>query len=47
WLGGYLYDRTGSYQLVWQICIGLSVMAALLNWAVREQPVARLQAQAA
>ncbi|HYQ38610.1 MAG TPA: MFS transporter [Pseudomonas sp.] len=47
WLGGYLYDRTGSYQLVWQVCIGLSVMAALLNWLVREQPVARLQAQAA
>ncbi len=23
WLGGYLYDRTGSYELVWQICIGL------------------------
>ena len=46
WLGGYLYDRTGSYMLVWQICIGLSVMAALLNWPVRERPVARLQAQA-
>jgi MFS family permease len=45
WLGGYLYDRTGSYQLVWQICIALSVMAALLNWPVREQPVARLQAE--
>jgi predicted MFS family arabinose efflux permease len=43
WLGGWLYDRTGSYELVWQICIGLSVMAALLNWPVREQPVARLQ----
>ncbi|MCC6073719.1 MFS transporter [Pseudomonas sp. GCM10022188] len=47
WLGGYLYDRTGSYELVWQICVGLSVMAALLNWPVREQPVARLQGQAA
>ncbi|CAD5378019.1 Permeases of the major facilitator superfamily [Pseudomonas sp. OF001] len=47
WLGGYLFDRTGSYQLVWQICIGLSVMAALLNWPVREQPVARLQAETA
>ena len=47
WLGGYLYDRTGSYELVWQICIGLSVMAALLNWPVREQPVARLRAETA
>lgn len=43
WLGGYLYDTTGSYDLVWQITIGLSVMAAALNWPVREVPVARLQ----
>nr|MBO2512114.1 MFS transporter [Gammaproteobacteria bacterium] len=43
WLGGYLYDRTGSYDLVWQISILLGVMAAVLNWPVREQPVPRLQ----
>ena len=47
WLGGYLYDHTGSYDLVWQISILLSVVAAALNWPVREQPVARLQAAAA
>lgn len=47
WLGGWLYDRSGSYELVWQLCIALSLMAGLLNWAVREQPVARLQARAA
>lgn len=43
WLGGYLYDHTGSYDLVWQISILLSVLAAALNWPVREQPIARLQ----
>lgn len=43
WLGGYLYDHTGSYDLVWQISIGLGLLAAALNWPVREQPVARLQ----
>jgi MFS family permease len=43
WMGGYLYDRTGSYDLVWQISIVLSLLAAALNWPVREQPVARLQ----
>ncbi|MDM9653276.1 MFS transporter [Pseudomonas mendocina] len=43
WLGGYLYDTTGSYDLVWQIAVGLSLMAAALNWPVREVPVARLQ----
>ncbi len=43
WMGGYLYDRTGSYDLVWQISIALSLIAAALNWPVREQPVARLR----
>ena len=47
WLGGYLYDHTGSYDLVWQISIGLSLMAAALNWPVREVPVARLQGEPA
>lgn len=43
WLGGYLFDRTGSYDMVWHIAILLSLVAAALNWPVREQPVARLQ----
>ena len=41
--GGYLYDHTGSYDLVWQIAVLLSLLAAVLNWPVREVPVARLQ----
>ncbi|MCP3752214.1 MFS transporter [Pseudomonas sp. SBB6] len=47
WLGGVVYDQTGNYDLVWQISILLSLLAAALNWPVRERPVARLQAQAA
>jgi MFS family permease len=43
WLGGVVYDHTGSYTLIWQISIALSLIAALLNWPVRERPVARLQ----
>lgn len=43
WLGGYLFDRTGSYDVVWQISIVLSVVAAALNWPIKEQAVARLQ----
>lgn len=37
WLGGLLYDRTGSYDLVWELSIALSLLAALLNWPIREQ----------
>ncbi|MFT0532800.1 MFS transporter [Castellaniella hirudinis] len=43
WLGGYLFDRTGSYDLVWYLCIALSFLAAALNWPIQERPVARLQ----
>jgi len=45
WLGGVVYDRTGSYDLIWQVAILLSLLAAALNWPVRERPVARLQTQ--
>ena len=41
WLGGWVYDRMGSYDLVWWLCIGLSAMAALINLPVREQPIQR------
>ena len=43
WLGGWVYDHTGSYDLVWQISIALSLMAAALNWPIREQPVERVR----
>lgn len=46
WMGGYLYDHTGSYDLVWQLAVLLSLLAAALNWPVRELPVARLQREA-
>ena len=45
WLGGVVYDQTGSYELIWQGSIVLSLLAAALNWPVRERPVARLQTQ--
>jgi MFS family permease len=47
WLGGYLYDLTGSYQVVWILSIGLSAVAALLNWPIDDRPVARLREAAA
>jgi predicted MFS family arabinose efflux permease len=41
WLGGYLYDRTGSYDIVWYLAIALGVFAALVNLPVREGPIVR------
>jgi len=46
WLGGYLYDRTGSYDIVWLIAIALGVAAALINLPVRETPILRGPARA-
>ncbi len=43
WLGGYLYDRTGSYDVVWGITIALGVFAGLVNLPVRESPILRAQ----
>lgn len=43
WLGGRLYDQTGSYDVVWWISIGLGVFAAIVHWPISEAPVARLR----
>jgi predicted MFS family arabinose efflux permease len=48
WLGGYLYDKTGSYDIVWYIAIALGVAAALINLPIKETAIARgTQPQAA
>jgi MFS family permease len=44
WLGGKLYDLSGSYDLVWWLAVGLGVMAALVNLPVREHPIERAPA---
>ena len=41
WLGGVLYDQTGSYHIVWVISLALGVFAALITLPVRETPIAR------
>jgi predicted MFS family arabinose efflux permease len=41
WLGGVLYDRTGSYDVVWYITIALGIFAGLINLPVREAPILR------
>ncbi len=44
WLGGYFFDETGSYDVVWWGSVALGLMAAALHWPIREAPVARLAA---
>ena len=41
WLGGKLYDTTGSYDIVWWLAVALGVMAMIVNLPVREQPIQR------
>jgi len=41
WLGGRLYDMTGSYDLVWWIAIGLGLFAAVVNLPIRERALLR------
>ena len=41
WLGGVLYDKTGSYDVVWYIAIVLGIFAGLINMPVKEAPIAR------
>ncbi|MGM0703663.1 MAG: MFS transporter [Pseudomonadota bacterium] len=41
WLGGYLYDLTGDYAVVWKLTILLAVVAAALHWFISEQPIDR------
>ena len=47
WLGGYLYDTSGSYDIVWYLAIALGVAAGLINLPVREGAIARPTPQAA
>jgi MFS family permease len=44
WLGGIVFDRTGSYELVWWLAILFGVLSALINLPIVEKPVPRLAA---
>src|SRR5262245_19599224 len=42
WLGGVLFERTGSYDAVWWLSILLGLLSAAINLPIVKRPVARL-----
>ena len=42
WFGGMIFDITGSYNLIWQIAIGLGLGSAILHLPIDDRPVNRL-----
>jgi predicted MFS family arabinose efflux permease len=39
WIGGYIYDRTGSYDIAWWIMIVLAVVAAAMSVPMLDRPL--------
>jgi predicted MFS family arabinose efflux permease len=46
WLGGRIFDETGSYLAAWLIAIGLSLIATACSWPINEKPLVRQGAAA-
>jgi MFS family permease len=42
WIGGFAFDRTGSYDLVWWLSILFGLMSAVVNLPIIEKPVVRV-----
>jgi MFS family permease len=47
WMGGLLYERTGSYDIVWWLAVAFGVLSALINLPIEEKPVLRAAPAAA
>jgi len=41
WLGGKLYDTTGSYDVVWYLAIALGIVAGAINLPIDEREIVR------
>ena len=47
WLGGRLYDATGTYDAIWWTAIALGLIASLLHFPIDDRPVVRAAAREA
>jgi predicted MFS family arabinose efflux permease len=47
WLGGKVFDLTGSYDIVWYLAIALGIVAGIINLPIDERAIARPRAQPA
>ena len=45
WLGGYLYDTTGSYDVVWWAASAIAMVTAIIHLFIDERPVERLRSE--
>ncbi len=43
WMGGYVFDTTGSYYWAWIAAAAMGVFAGLVHLPINEKPIARLQ----
>mgnify|MGYP002821367125 CR=1 FL=1 len=43
WLGGRVFDATGSYETIWWIAIALGFISAAIHMAIDDRPVMRLR----
>ncbi len=44
WLGGYVFDVTRSYDLMWIISVVIALIAALLHWPINDKQIERIHA---
>ncbi len=42
WIGGYVFDATGSYTIMWLLTIGMGIVAALLHLPIDDREIARI-----
>jgi predicted MFS family arabinose efflux permease len=47
WLGGLVFERTGSYDAVWWLSVLFGVLSGLINLPIVEKPVHRMAVAAA